>query len=41
MKAAALGNMGDAYFALHDLPEAKTSYEASLQLDPRNAQKWI
>jgi len=41
MKAAALGNMGDAYYALHDLPEAKTSYEAALKLDSRNARQWI
>jgi protein O-mannosyl-transferase len=41
MKAAALGNMGDAYFALDNFAEAKTSYQAALQLDPRNATKWI
>ena len=41
MKAAALGNMGDAYYALHDFPNAKTSFEAALQLDPRSPRQWI
>jgi tetratricopeptide (TPR) repeat protein len=41
MKAAALGNMGDAYYALHDFPDAKTSFEAALQLDPRSPRQWI
>jgi tetratricopeptide (TPR) repeat protein len=41
MKAAALGNMGDAYYALHDFPDAKTSFEAALQLDPRSTRQWI
>ncbi|HUI83196.1 MAG TPA: tetratricopeptide repeat protein [Candidatus Binatia bacterium] len=41
MKAAALGNMGDAYYVLNDLPEAKTSFEAALQLDPNDARRWI
>jgi tetratricopeptide (TPR) repeat protein len=41
MKAAALGNMGDAYYALHNFAEAKAAYQATLQLDPHNAQKWI
>jgi tetratricopeptide (TPR) repeat protein len=41
MKAAALGNMGDAYYAVHDFPDAKTSFEAALQLDPRSPRRWI
>ncbi len=41
MKAAALGNMGDAYYALHDFPNAKTSYDAALQLDARSPRQWI
>ena len=41
MKAAALGNMGDAYYALHEFPNAKTSFEAALQLDPRSPRQWI
>ena len=41
MKEAALGNMGDAYYALNDFPEAKSSYEAALQLDPRSTRHWI
>lgn len=41
MKAAALGNMGDAYYAVHDLPNAKSSFEAALQLDPRSTRQWI
>lgn len=41
MKAAALGNMGDAYYALHNFADAKTAYESALQVDPRNAHKWI
>ncbi len=41
MKAAALGNMGDAYYAVHDFPDAKTSFEAALQLDPRSTRQWI
>jgi len=41
MKAAALGNMGDAYYAVRDFPNAKTSFEAALQLDPRSPRQWI
>ncbi len=41
MKATALGNMGDAYNALRDYPEAKSSYEAALQLNPQNASQLI
>jgi len=41
MKAAALGNMGDAYYAVRDFPNAKTSFEAALQLDPRSTRQWI
>ena len=41
MKAAALGNMGDAYYALHNFAEARTAYQSALQMDPRNAHKWI
>jgi tetratricopeptide (TPR) repeat protein len=41
IKAAALGNMGDAYYASRDLSNAKASYEAALQLDPSSARHWI
>jgi tetratricopeptide (TPR) repeat protein len=41
MRAAALGNMGDAYYALRDLPNARTSFEAALQLDPSSPRQWI
>ena len=41
MKATALGNMGDAYYAMHDLQHAKDSYEAALQLDSHSAREWI
>jgi len=41
MKATALGNMGDAYYTVHDLPNAKTSFETALQLDPRSPRQWI
>jgi tetratricopeptide (TPR) repeat protein len=41
IKAATLGNMGDAYYASRDLSNAKTSYEAALQLDPSSARHWI
>ena len=41
MKAAALGNLGDAYYAMHDLQHAKDSYEAALLLDSHSAREWI
>ena len=41
MKAAALGNMGDAYYAMRDLTHAKESYQAALQLDSHSAREWI
>jgi tetratricopeptide (TPR) repeat protein len=41
MKAAALGNMGDAYYAMRDLQQAKDSYEAALLLDSHSAREWI
>jgi protein O-mannosyl-transferase len=40
MKATALGNMGDAYYALKNYPAAKTSYLAALQFDPQNVRQW-
>jgi tetratricopeptide (TPR) repeat protein len=41
MKAVALTNMGDAYYALGDFAKAKRSYEAALQLGPLTAQQWM
>ena len=41
MKAAALGNMGDAYYSLRNWSDAKTSYQAALQLDPRSVRQWL
>lgn len=41
MKAAALGNMGDAYYTIRDLAQAKESYQAALQLDSHSAREWI
>ena len=41
IKAAALGNMGDAYYASGNFADARTSYEAALQLEPASARHWI
>ncbi len=41
IKAAALGNMGDAYYALRDFPQAKAGYEAALQLSPGGVSQWV
>jgi protein O-mannosyl-transferase len=41
MKAAALGNMGEAYSGLRNYSDAKDSFEAALALDPRGVRLWI
>ena len=41
VKAAALGNMGEAYFSLQNYGNAKDSLEAAVALDPRSARSWI
>jgi len=40
VKAAALGNMGEAYYNLRNYAAAKDSFEAALALDPRSASTW-
>jgi len=41
MEAVALGNMGEAYYALGDFRQAKASYEGALRLGPLSAHQWM
>jgi tetratricopeptide (TPR) repeat protein len=41
VKVMALGNMGEAYYALHNYADAKGSYQAALALDPQSVHSWL